>query len=164
MPKPHNPRQGSMQFWPRKRTKHSLARIRSWAADSKVKPLGFIGYKAGMTHLQVIDNRPKSLTKGDKIVAPVTIIECPAMIIVGVSFYKKSLLGLNKSTSVLAEKCHKTAILLALAIRWKRSRAARCKGNRPAAWRRPKAWRGRFSRRRNYRPSVGSPATTRVGT
>jgi large subunit ribosomal protein L3 len=107
MGKAHNPRRGSMQFWPRKRSRHSLARIRSWAEESKTKPLGFIGYKAGMTHLLVNDNRPKSSTKGEKISMPVTVIECPPMIIIGVSFYKKSLFGVQKSTSVLATKIPK---------------------------------------------------------
>ncbi len=107
MPKAHNPRRGSMQYWPRKRTRHSLVRVRSWAEENQVKLLGFIGHKAGMTHLQVIDNRPKSLTKGNQIFVPTTIIECPPMNVVGVSFYKKSLLGLKVSVSVLAEKLSK---------------------------------------------------------
>ena len=86
MPKAHNPRRGSMQFWPRKRSRHSLVRIRSWAKEKRCKPLGFIGYKAGMTHLMAVDNRPKSINKGGKISLPATIIECPPMIFVGVSF------------------------------------------------------------------------------
>ena len=77
MTKAHKPRLGSMQFWPRKRARHSVARIRSWAESKKAKPQAFIGYKVGMTHLLVVDNRPKSITKGDKIASPVTIIECP---------------------------------------------------------------------------------------
>jgi len=100
-----HPRHGSMQFWPRKRAKHSLARIRTWSKNSnKVKLLGFIGYKAGMTHLQVLDNRPKSATKGENIIAPVTIIECPPLTIIGVSFYTSSIYGLRKSITILAEK------------------------------------------------------------
>ncbi|MBT3836022.1 50S ribosomal protein L3 [Candidatus Woesearchaeota archaeon] len=103
MPKPHNPRRGSMQFWPRKRSRHSLVRVRSWAPENQAKPLGFIGYKAGMTHVMVTDNRPKSLTKGDKISMPVSIVECPPMTVVGVAFYNKS----KKITSILAEKFDK---------------------------------------------------------
>src|SRR3989344_7212298 len=100
-----HPRHGSMQFWPRKRAKHSLARIRTWSKNSnKVKLLGFIGYKAGMTHLQVLDNHHKSATKGENIIAPVTIIECPPLTIIGVSFYTSSIYGLRKSITILAEK------------------------------------------------------------
>ena len=96
-----------MQFWPRKRSKHSLVRVRSWANEGKTKPLGFICYKAGMTHLMVADNRPKSLTKGEKIVMPTTIIDCPPMLIIGATFYKNSPSGLRKSTSVLSKKLPK---------------------------------------------------------
>jgi large subunit ribosomal protein L3 len=107
MTKAHKPRLGSMQFWPRKRARHSVARIRSWAKSKNAKPQAFIGYKVGMTHLLVVDNRPKSITKGDKIVSPVTIIECPPLIVMGVAFYKNSLLGMKKSVSVLAENLDK---------------------------------------------------------
>jgi large subunit ribosomal protein L3 len=103
MAKSHHPRRGSMQFWPRKRSKHSLVRVRSWAKPSQAKPLGFICYKAGMTHVMVTDNSPKSITKGDTVALPSTIIECPPMTIVGVAFYNKS----RKITSVLAEKLAK---------------------------------------------------------
>jgi large subunit ribosomal protein L3 len=96
-----------MQFWPRKRSRHSLARIRFWVKENKVKPLGFIAYKSGMTHIQVTDNRVKSLTKGEQIFMPVTIIECPPMILYGVAFYRKTPLGLIKTTSVLAPKLDK---------------------------------------------------------
>ncbi|PIN76396.1 50S ribosomal protein L3 [Candidatus Woesearchaeota archaeon CG10_big_fil_rev_8_21_14_0_10_36_11] len=107
MPPKSNPRQGSMQFWPRKRAKQSHARIRSWATESKVKPLGFVGYKAGMAHVMVTDNRPKSLTKEETISLPVTIIDCPAMTVAGVCFYKKGLLGREKCSTILAEKLSK---------------------------------------------------------
>lgn len=103
----HHPRRGSMQFWPRKRSSHSLARVRFWVKESKSKLQGFIGYKAGMTHLMVVDNRPKALTKGEQISMPVTIIECPPITICGVSFYKKSLYGFNKIASILAPKLDK---------------------------------------------------------
>lgn len=100
----HAPRRGSLQFWPRKRSQHSVARIRTWAKENKPKPLGFVGYKAGMTHVIATDNRAKSLTKGEKISIPVTIIECPPMSVVGVAFYAKWMFGVRKLTSILAEK------------------------------------------------------------
>ena len=92
-----------MQFWPRKRTRHSLVRVRSWAVEKTAKPLGFIGYKAGMTYVLANDNRPKSTTKGDKIQLASTIIECPPMIVVGISFYKFS----KKLSSILSQKLPK---------------------------------------------------------
>lgn len=105
MPRTHHPRRGSEQFWPRKRSKHSVARVRSWTGqDAKLRLLGFIGYKAGMTHLQVIDNYPKSMTKGEKILLPSTIIECPPLKIAGVCFYSFRGNGLVKTASILTEK------------------------------------------------------------
>ncbi len=93
MGKARNPRRGSMQFWPRKRSRHSFVRVRSWADEKKAKALGFVAYKAGMTHLQVVDNRPKSATKGEKVAIPVTIFDCPSMQAYGVAFYKNDAVG-----------------------------------------------------------------------
>src|SRR3989344_5929158 len=107
MGQPHKPRRGSLQFWPRKRSRHSLVRVRSWAKAADVKPLAFIAYKAGMTHVMATDNRAKSMTKGETIALPVSIIECPPMTVAGVVFYKKSLLGIQKVASVLADKLDK---------------------------------------------------------
>jgi large subunit ribosomal protein L3 len=113
MSKASNPHRGSMQFWPRKRSKHSFVRIRSWAKSSKVKPLGFIGYKAGMTHVMALDNNPKSMTKDEKISIPVTIFDCPPMFVLGVSFYKKSLLSNKKIAFVMASELSKDVKKLA---------------------------------------------------
>jgi large subunit ribosomal protein L3 len=103
MPKAHAPRRGSMQFWPRKRARHGLVRVRSWPEQSQTKPLAFIGYKAGMTHLFSVDNRPKALTKDQDIFSSTTIIECPPMVVVGVSFYKYS----KKIAQILSPKINK---------------------------------------------------------
>lgn len=89
MAKAHSPRRGSMQFWPRKRSRHSFVRVRSWANTKETKPLAFVGYKAGMTHVMMIDSRAKSTTSGEKISVPVTIVECPQMFALGAAFYSK---------------------------------------------------------------------------
>ena len=107
MGRSHHPRRGSLQFWPKKRAKVNLARIRSWKPESKPKLLGFIAYKATMSHLIVVDNRPKSLTKGEKISIAATIVDCPPMTIAGVSFYKKTESGLKKVNSFFFEKADK---------------------------------------------------------
>ena len=86
MPKAHKPRSGSMQYWPRKRAKR--VRIRYWANEKGI--LGFAGYKAGMTHIQAVDNRKNSLTKGEDIFIPTTIIECPPLKAASIIFYKNS--------------------------------------------------------------------------
>ena len=102
-----HPRRGSMQFWPRSRAKHAIARVRYWPAESKVKPLGFIAFKSGMTHLMVNDNRPKSLTKGESIMIPSTILECPPLTVMGVAFYQHTINGWQKIASIMAPKADK---------------------------------------------------------
>ena len=88
MPNIRQPRSGSMQVWPRKRARRIYPKVRSWAVSKEPKPLGFAGYKAGMTHVMVTDNRKNSITKGDDISVPVTIIECPALRVSAIRFYK----------------------------------------------------------------------------
>jgi len=107
MPTTRRPRKGSMQFWPRKKAKRQTARVRSWATSNETKPLGFAGYKAGMTHAMVIDNRAKSLTKGEKISTPITIIECPAVKAAAIRFYKKDYKGLKVISEIFADKLDK---------------------------------------------------------
>lgn len=89
MPKAHSPRKGSMQFWPRKRAKRAYARVRTYQNIEDAVPLGFAGYKVGMTHIAIIDNRPASMSKGQEIIFPATIIECPPLKVMGVRFYNK---------------------------------------------------------------------------
>ena len=83
------PRKGSLQFYPRVRAKNNLPRV-SWKALKKegANLLGFIGYKVGMKSAFVKDNGASSLTKGQRITIPVTIVECPKMKIFSVRFYK----------------------------------------------------------------------------
>ena len=81
-------RHGSLQFWPRKRAEKILPRVK-WNSLSKNKGLlGFIGYKVGMSSAYVRDNTQHSLTKGQRIIIPVTIIELPTIKIFSVRFYK----------------------------------------------------------------------------
>ncbi len=95
MGKAHRPRAGSMQFWPRKRAKKETPRVRSWAKTKEALPLGFAGYKAGMTHITVVDNRKTSKTKGEEVCFPVTVVECPAIKILSARLYKDSAYGLK---------------------------------------------------------------------
>ena len=96
MPDTKKPRKGSMAYWPRKRAKKIYPRIKGWSKHSfnKTLPLGFAGYKAGMTHIIGVDNKKTSPTKGEEIRLPVTVIECPPIKILCVRFYKKNAYGL----------------------------------------------------------------------
>lgn len=104
MPTRKSPRKGSLQFWPRKRASKFLPRV-NWGAikNSEKKVKGFIGYKAGMASVEVVDNTPNSMTKGRKIILPVTILECPPMRIFSVRFYKNG----KVAKDVLAESFEK---------------------------------------------------------
>jgi large subunit ribosomal protein L3 len=83
--KKKSPRRGSLQYWPRKRAKRPYPSVSNWQGEGF---LGFAGYKAGMTHAIVVDNRKTSPTKGEKVSMPVTIIEVPSLKILGIRFYK----------------------------------------------------------------------------
>ncbi len=104
----NSPRKGSKQFWPRKRAKKLVARVRTFASSTDAKPLGFIGYKAGMTHMRVRDNNPHSLSKSQIISIPVTIIECPPLKPLSLRFYKKTIDGLHLLSEVFADNVIKT--------------------------------------------------------
>ena len=91
MSKKSGPRHGSLQFYPRVRAKRILPRGKWNSISSEgVGLLGFIGYKVGMKSAFVKDNTPNSLTKGQRITLPVTIIECPTIKIFSVRFYKNN--------------------------------------------------------------------------
>ena len=107
MGKVHRPRHGSLQYWPRTRSKKQYAVVRSWIKSKNVNLQGFGGYKAGMTHIVIKDNRPNSNTKGEQIVVPVTVVECPALKLYSIRFYKTTPYGLHLSTEILNPRLDK---------------------------------------------------------
>ncbi len=104
MAAPNAPRRGSLQYWPRKRARKFLPSV-NWKAikNNSDKLEGFIAYKGGMASAFVKDDTPDSMTKGKKIVVPVTIIECPQMKIFSVRFYNNG----KVAKEVLAENLDK---------------------------------------------------------
>ena len=101
------PRSGSLQYWPRKRAKRQYARIRAWAKLQEPKLAGFAGYKVGMAHAMIIDNKKTSMTKGQEIFCPLTVIECPPLKTASLRFYKKTSYGLKLFSEVFAENLDK---------------------------------------------------------
>lgn len=93
MVKRHRPRRGSLAFSPRKRARSEICRIKREEIVAGRKIQGFAGYKAGMTHVILTDERPHSLTKGMEIAVPATIIETPPMRVEGVRLYKNTHYG-----------------------------------------------------------------------
>ncbi|MDP3765727.1 MAG: 50S ribosomal protein L3 [Nanoarchaeota archaeon] len=103
MPRTRQPRAGSMQFWPRVRARYVYARVRNWPTSKESKLLGFAGYKVGMTHLLINDNRANSLTKGTEVSYPTTIIECPPLKTASIRFYKNTQDGAKLAAEIFAD-------------------------------------------------------------
>jgi len=108
------PRHGSLGFLPRKRTAHHRGRVRSFPKDDASKPChltAFIGYKAGMTHVVRDLDKPGSKMNKKEILEPVSIIEAPPMVVVGVVGYVETPRGLRALTTVwathLSEECRR---------------------------------------------------------
>jgi large subunit ribosomal protein L3 len=90
MAAPSRPRFGSLQFYPRKRSEKQIPSV-NWSTLNGVHEsglLGFLAYKVGMASVSVKDNTADSMTKGKKIVLPVSILETPNMKIYSVRFHK----------------------------------------------------------------------------
>ena len=81
MAKRSHPRRGSMAFSPRKRANRQFARVKSWANNESgdIRVQGFVGWKAGMTHVLLRDTNPNSTSAGQEIRKPVTVIEIPPL-------------------------------------------------------------------------------------
>ncbi len=107
MPRIRSPRRGSMQYWPRSRAADIVARIRNWPASKDTKLLGFPGYKVGMTHVILTDNRPASITKNEDIQVPVTVLECPPVKVAAIMLYTQDAYGLHCSGQITTDKLDK---------------------------------------------------------
>jgi large subunit ribosomal protein L3 len=91
MPFRKRPGKGSKAFFPKRRAKRIYPRQKTWPQSKEPKPLGFAGYKAGMTHVMITNTNPNSTTKGQIISRPVTILECPPISIFGFRCYTGNL-------------------------------------------------------------------------
>jgi large subunit ribosomal protein L3 len=102
----HHPRRGSLGYSPRKRAASQIPRIRSWAdvggAESKIQ--GFCGYKAGVTHVTMVDDFPHSLTRDEEIITAATIIDTPPLKVCGVRVYGRDVGGLMTLKEVWHQK------------------------------------------------------------
>jgi len=99
------PRHGSLQYLPKKRTKHHRGRIRSFPKDNAALPphlTAFIGYKAGMSHVVREIDRPGSKLHKKEAVEAVTILDTPPLVAVGVVGYVETPNGLRTLTTVWA--------------------------------------------------------------
>jgi large subunit ribosomal protein L3 len=90
------PRRGSLAYLPRGRASHWAPRIRFWPDyEGPPRLLGFAGFKAGTTHVTLVDNRQGSLNYGKEVTFPVTIVETPPLKVTALRFYEKLNAGLR---------------------------------------------------------------------
>ncbi len=83
------PRRGSLAYLPRGRSSHWAPRIRFWPDyEGPPRLLGFAGFKAGTTHVTVVDNRQGSLNYGKEVTFPVTVVETPPLRVTALRFYE----------------------------------------------------------------------------
>jgi len=99
------PRHGSLGFLPRKRSSRHRGKVKSFPKDDSTKKphlTAFLGFKAGMTHIVREVDKPGSKLHKKEVVEPVTILEAPPMIVVGVVGYIETPFGLRSLSTVWA--------------------------------------------------------------
>ncbi|GAB3673567.1 50S ribosomal protein L3 [Halopiger thermotolerans] len=105
MPQSNAPRKGSLGFGPRKRASSEVPRFNSWPDDEGQPTLqGFAGYKAGMTHVVMVDDQSNSPTEGMEQTVPVTIVETPPMRAVALRAYEDTAYGKQPITEVWTDE------------------------------------------------------------
>ncbi|MFW6310735.1 MAG: 50S ribosomal protein L3 [Nanoarchaeota archaeon] len=86
--KKHAPRHGSLAYLPRKRAKQIKGRIRNWLSEAyDTTYLGFAGFKVGMTHITYIEDQKNSPYYGKELMKPVTVLEVPPLLLIGLRIY-----------------------------------------------------------------------------
>lgn len=80
------PRSGSLGFKPKVRADRIYPDIDNWEETDEQKPLGFAGYKVGMTRVLMIDDE-EGATQGQEVAEAVTILEAPPLRVYGARFY-----------------------------------------------------------------------------
>ncbi len=75
-----------MEYWPHRRAKKVMPRVRNWPNIAEPSFTGLVAFKAGMTHVGLIDDS-ESASKGSEVIKPVTVLEFPRVFIYGVRFY-----------------------------------------------------------------------------
>ncbi len=111
--KKKRPRRGSLAYWPRVRASRISGHVDRWAQPRDLKApklLGFCAYKAGMTSINAIDNRPRALTKGEEINYAVSIIETPNLKPFSVRLYKQTPYGQHLISEFMSETLDKNLL------------------------------------------------------
>ena len=98
--KKHAPKRGSLAYLPRGRAARTVGRIRFWPEIETETPtlLGFAGYKAGMTHVLVVNDTPGSSDFGKEVARTATVIDVPPIIVYAIRAYTRNPYGLQSFT------------------------------------------------------------------
>jgi len=94
------PKRGSLSYLPKGRAARQTGRIRYWPSLKTTGPvlLGFMGYKAGMTHVFMVEDQAGSPDFGKEIAKPATVIDTPPVIICAIRAYTRDNYGLKTLT------------------------------------------------------------------
>lgn len=93
-----------MAFSPRKRARSIAGRIDFWPeVEEGPQLLGFAGYKAGMTHVFLIEDRDRSPEYGVEVKNAATVIDAPPMLVCAVRTYERTSEGLKVLTEAWME-------------------------------------------------------------
>lgn len=96
-----------MGFSPRVRASSEVPRISTWPDDSgQVGLQGFAGYKAGMSHVVLINDEPDSPREGMEETVPVTVVETPPVRAVALRAYEQTPYGQRPLTEIWTDEVH----------------------------------------------------------
>jgi len=101
--KKHAPKRGSLAYLPRGRASRPFGRVRYWPEVEKGPVmLGFAGYKAGMSYVFLVEDKPGSPNFGKEVAYPVTLIDAPPLYLGALRAYAKDENGLKTLTEAWA--------------------------------------------------------------
>ncbi|RLI44134.1 50S ribosomal protein L3 [Candidatus Bathyarchaeota archaeon] len=103
--KKHAPKRGSLAYLPRGRAAREIGKIRFWPSVKQGPTLlGFAGYKAGMTHVFMIEDKEGSPNFGKETARPATILDAPPILVCAIRAYTKNPYGLQTFTEAWMKK------------------------------------------------------------
>jgi large subunit ribosomal protein L3 len=103
--KKHAPKRGSLAYLPRGRAAREVGKISFWpSVEQGPTLLGFAGYKAGMTHVFMIEDKQGTPDFGKEIVHPATILDAPPIQVCAIRAYIKNEYGLRTFTEAWMKK------------------------------------------------------------
>ncbi len=99
----NHPRRGSLGYKPQRRAGRPYPTLTPPEETEAGEPVGFAGYKAGMTRVLRIDDEYESPTKGQEVADAVTVVEVPPLAVYGIRAYGVTPEGENPLTEVYAD-------------------------------------------------------------